>query len=59
MRHVCVAYRRYLEAHLYRKAELIKRAQLRPAEKLSVPLMPSLPPYKVMLYLWCSFSVLN
>ncbi|XP_060518172.1 protein mahjong-like isoform X1 [Cylas formicarius] len=46
VRHVCVAYRRYLEAHLYTKAELIKRSQMRPSEKTNTPLLPALPPYK-------------
>ncbi|XP_076269885.1 lisH and WD40 domain-containing protein mahjong isoform X2 [Rhynchophorus ferrugineus] len=45
VRHVCVAYRRYLEAHLYLKTEIFKRSQLRPSEKLT-PLLPALPPYK-------------
>lgn len=46
VRHVCVAYRRYLEAHLYLKAEVIKRSQFRPNEKPTTPLVPALPPYK-------------
>ncbi|XP_030755161.1 protein mahjong isoform X2 [Sitophilus oryzae] len=43
VRHVCVAYRRYLEAHLYLKTEVIKRSQLRPNDK---PYLSALPPYK-------------
>ncbi|XP_050302636.1 protein mahjong isoform X2 [Anthonomus grandis grandis] len=44
VRHVCLAYRRYLEAHLYHKAEPIQRSQLR--LNPSAPVMPVLPPYK-------------
>ncbi|KAL1514105.1 hypothetical protein ABEB36_003422 [Hypothenemus hampei] len=46
VRHVCLAYRRYLEAHLYHKAEVIRRSQMRPNERTSLPLVPALPPYK-------------
>nr|XP_023011599.1 protein mahjong [Leptinotarsa decemlineata] len=45
VRHVCVAYRRYLEAHLFVKVELIRRSQLRPNERPAPPL-PSQPSYK-------------
>ncbi|KAJ8975908.1 hypothetical protein NQ317_007751 [Molorchus minor] len=45
VRHVCVAYRRYLEAHLYAKVELIRRSQLRPNERFVLPLPPQ-PSYK-------------
>ncbi|XP_018571764.1 DDB1- and CUL4-associated factor 1 isoform X2 [Anoplophora glabripennis] len=45
VRHVCVAYRRYLEAHLNAKVELIRRSQLRPNERLA-PALPSQPSYK-------------
>nr|CAI5853357.1 unnamed protein product [Callosobruchus analis] len=47
VRHVCVAYRRYLEAHLAMKVELIRRSQLRPNERQVGPLLPSQPSYKV------------
>ncbi|KAH1001652.1 hypothetical protein HUJ04_005640 [Dendroctonus ponderosae] len=40
VRHVCVAYRRYLEAHLYLKAAALNRAQSRPSGGAV------LPPYK-------------
>nr|CAI5830610.1 unnamed protein product [Callosobruchus analis] len=46
VRHVCVAYRRYLEAHLAMKVELIRRSQLRPNERQVGPLLPSQPSYK-------------
>ncbi|XP_066157890.1 protein mahjong isoform X2 [Euwallacea fornicatus] len=46
VRHVCVAYRRYLEAHLYHKAEMIKRNLIRPNERPSAPVLPALPAYK-------------
>ncbi|KAJ8918494.1 hypothetical protein NQ315_008192 [Exocentrus adspersus] len=45
VRHVCVAYRRYLEAHLNVKVELLRRSQLRPNERLA-PALPSQPSYK-------------
>ncbi|KAG5893684.1 hypothetical protein JTB14_021980 [Gonioctena quinquepunctata] len=45
VRHVCVAYRRYLEAHLFIKVELIRRSQLRPNERAAQPL-PAQPSYK-------------
>uniref|UniRef100_A0A6P7HIT9 DDB1- and CUL4-associated factor 1 n=1 Tax=Diabrotica virgifera virgifera TaxID=50390 RepID=A0A6P7HIT9_DIAVI len=41
VRHVCVAYRRYLEVHLYQKVESIRRSQLRPNERLATMLQPS------------------
>ncbi|CAH2000052.1 unnamed protein product [Acanthoscelides obtectus] len=46
VRHVCVAYRRYLEAHLAMKVELIRRSQLRPNERQVGPLLPPQPSYK-------------
>lgn len=45
IRHVCVAYRRYLETHLYLKVESIRRSQLRPNER-PAPLLPVQPAYK-------------
>ncbi|KAI4465923.1 vprbp protein-related [Holotrichia oblita] len=45
VRHVCVAYKRYLEAHLYAKVEQIRRSQLRPNER-SVSTVPTQPSYK-------------
>lgn len=45
VRHVCVAYRRYFEAHLAAKVELLRRSQLRPADKNATPL-PAQPSYK-------------
>ncbi|KAJ8958385.1 hypothetical protein NQ314_006407 [Rhamnusium bicolor] len=54
VRHVCVAYRRYLEAHLNAKVELIRRSQLRPNERLAPPLPPQ-PSYKVTLTLQSIF----
>lgn len=38
VRHVCVAYRRYLEAHLNSKAEPIRRSQIRPNQALPAQL---------------------
>ncbi|CAH0556965.1 unnamed protein product [Brassicogethes aeneus] len=46
VRHVCVAYRRYFEAHLVAKVELIRRGQLRPAERSTPSLLPAQPGYK-------------
>lgn len=46
VRHVCVAYKRYLEAHLYAKVEQIRRSQLRPNER-SASTVPTQPSYKV------------
>ncbi|EFA04458.2 Protein mahjong-like Protein [Tribolium castaneum] len=46
VRHVCVAYRRYLEAHLNLKVEPIKRSQLRLNEKMAQPPLPAQPSYK-------------
>ena len=46
VRHVCVAYRRYLEAHLNSKVEPIKRSQLRPNERPAQPPVPAQPSYK-------------
>ncbi|XP_044751258.1 protein mahjong [Coccinella septempunctata] len=43
VRHVCVAYRRYLEAHLYSKYEIITRCQIRPN---SQPALLGQPSYK-------------
>ncbi|CAH1105847.1 unnamed protein product [Psylliodes chrysocephalus] len=45
VRHVCVAYRRYLESHLYLKVEALRRSQLRPNERPAPPI-PVLPCYK-------------
>ncbi|KAK9743853.1 hypothetical protein QE152_g8253 [Popillia japonica] len=45
VRHVCVAYKRYLEAHLYAKVEQIRRSQLRPNER-SASTVPTQPSYK-------------
>ncbi|CAH1130521.1 unnamed protein product [Ceutorhynchus assimilis] len=46
VRHVCVAYRRYLEAHLYLKSEVIRRSQFRPNEKPIGPVVLPLPCYQ-------------
>lgn len=46
VRHVCVAYRRYLEAHLYAKVEQLRRSQMRPNERPAVALPPAQPSYK-------------
>jgi HIV-1 Vpr-binding protein len=46
VRHVCVAYRRYLEAHLNSKVEPIRRSQLRPNERPGQPALPAQPSYK-------------
>lgn len=46
VRHVCVAYRRYLEAHLYAKVEQLRRSQLRPNERPALSLPPAQPSYK-------------
>lgn len=48
VRHVCVAYKRYLEAHLYAKVEQIRRSQLRPNER-AVSAVPTQPSYKVFV----------
>lgn len=45
VRHVCVAYKRYLEAHLYAKVEQIRRSQLRPNER-TASAVPTQPSYK-------------
>ncbi|XP_071052428.1 protein mahjong [Onthophagus taurus] len=45
VRHVCVAFKRYLEAHLSAKVEQIRRNQLRPNER-SGATIPSQPSYK-------------
>lgn len=46
VRHVCVAYKRYLEAHLHIKVEQLRRSQLRPNERTFGPVIPSQPSYK-------------
>ncbi|RZC39992.1 protein mahjong [Asbolus verrucosus] len=46
VRHVCVAYRRYLEAHLNSKVEPIRRSQIRPNERPAQPALPAQPSYK-------------
>lgn len=46
VRHVCVAYRRYLEAHLFSKVELIRRSQMRPNDR-NTTMLPAQPSYKV------------
>ncbi|KAL3283033.1 hypothetical protein HHI36_006192 [Cryptolaemus montrouzieri] len=46
VRHVCVAFRRYLEAHLYLKYEIITRSQMRPNERGAQPALPPQPSYK-------------
>lgn len=51
VRHVCVAYKRYLEAHLHIKVEQVRRSQLRPNERSSVPPIPPQLSYKA-----CKFS---
>ncbi|KAF5284193.1 hypothetical protein FQR65_LT00193 [Abscondita terminalis] len=43
VRHVCVAYRRYMEAHLFIKVEQLRRSQIRPN---SAPVIPAQPSYK-------------
>ncbi|KRT78245.1 hypothetical protein AMK59_6678 [Oryctes borbonicus] len=45
VRHVCVAYKRYLEAHLYAKVEQIRRSQFRPNER-TTSTVPTQPSYK-------------
>lgn len=49
VRHVCVAYRRYLEAHLNSKYEIITRGQMRSNSQNVSPVQPS---YKVILFLY-------
>ncbi|KAK4878446.1 hypothetical protein RN001_010952 [Aquatica leii] len=44
VRHVCVAYKRYLEAHLFIKVEQLRRSQIRPNERCAV--IPAQPSYK-------------
>lgn len=46
VRHVCVAFKRYLEAHLYTKVEQLRRSQIRPNERTAMPSMPSYKAYK-------------
>ncbi|XP_017768029.1 PREDICTED: protein mahjong [Nicrophorus vespilloides] len=46
VRHVCVAYKRYLEAHLSTKSEQMRRSQMRPSERSGLPSIPSQPTYK-------------
>ncbi|KAB0791614.1 hypothetical protein PPYR_03414 [Photinus pyralis] len=45
VRHVCVAYRRYLEAHLYIKVEHLRRSQIRPNDRTAA-IIPAQPSYK-------------
>jgi HIV-1 Vpr-binding protein len=46
VRHVAVALKRYMEAHLHLKAEQLQRAENVRAERDTW--QPSLPPYKVI-----------
>lgn len=48
VRHVCLAYKRYLEAHLYIKVEQIRRAQMRPSDRhtQTIATLPSYKAYK-------------
>ncbi|KAF5303319.1 hypothetical protein FQA39_LY10058 [Lamprigera yunnana] len=46
VRHVCVAYKRYLEAHLFIKVEHLRRSQMRPSERSAIPVIPAQPSYK-------------
>ncbi|XP_075228537.1 lisH and WD40 domain-containing protein mahjong isoform X6 [Lycorma delicatula] len=46
VRHVCVALKRYLEAHLYIKAEQLRRAHIRESGTETQKLDTSLPSYK-------------
>lgn len=46
VRHVCLAYKRYLEAHLHIKVEHIRRAQMRPSDR-HTQAIATLPSYKV------------
>lgn len=42
VRHVCVAYKRYLEAHLIAKIEQLKRSQLRPPDRTEANTIPQI-----------------
>lgn len=55
VRHVCVAYRRYLEAHLVSKVEIIRRSQLRPNDR-NTAMLPAQPSYKVCK-VWYYFKI--
>lgn len=46
VRHVCVALKRYLEAHLYIKAEQLRRAHIRENSADTQKLQVTLPKYK-------------
>lgn len=50
VRHVCLAYKRYLEAHLYIKVEHIRRSQMRPSDRYTQAIA-TLPSYKVSVKL--------
>lgn len=45
VRHVCVAYKRYIEAHLYLKVEQMRRSQMRPDKDNSTGVLMT-PSYK-------------
>jgi hypothetical protein len=55
VRHVCVALKRYLEAHLCIKAENLRRTQLR---ETGGQLEPVLPPAKVSTALFWVWKVM-
>lgn len=48
VRHVCVAYRRYLESHLAAKVDPIRRSQMRPSDRPSPSLFQAQPSYKAI-----------
>lgn len=57
VRHVCLAYKRYLEAHLYSKVEQLRRSQMRPSDRYSQP-PATLPSYKVSRTVFLDFTCL-
>ena len=57
VRHVAVALKKYMEAHLYWKAEQLQRAENARTERDTW--QPSLPPYKVIFFVLFMKSILN
>lgn len=57
VRHVAVALKRYMEAHLYLKAEQLQRAENARTERDTW--QPSIPPYKVFTYFFISLQSIN
>lgn len=56
VRHVAVALKRYMEAHLHLKAEQLQRAEKVRTERTDAAWQPSIPPYKVRTFSSHCFS---